>query len=70
MKIYILLCAYDVCTVSPPFQKEGQGWFVWFTELTSKQAGRRFRAFLRLFILIKSVEKSPAVALPQMRRQS
>ncbi len=37
IKIYIMfnkhtyyIYAYDVCAVSPPFPKEGQGWFVIF----------------------------------------
>ena len=41
MRIYIIfskqtyyVSAYDICTASPPFSKEGQGWFVIFIELT------------------------------------
>ena len=40
IKIYIMfnkhtyyIYAYDVCAVSPPFPKEGQGWFVILIEL-------------------------------------
>ena len=28
------MSAYDTCTASPPFLKEGQGWFVLFIKLT------------------------------------
>ena len=40
MRIYIIfykltycVSAYDICTASPPFSKEGQGWFVILIEL-------------------------------------
>ncbi len=43
MRIYIIfnkqtyyVSAYDICAASPPFPKEGQGWFVIFIELTLK----------------------------------
>ncbi len=31
--IHIIIYVYDVCAVSPPFPKEGQGWFVISIEL-------------------------------------
>ena len=34
MKHTYYMSAYNACTVSPPFPKEGQGWFVIFIELT------------------------------------